>query len=103
MFMPSTFSAFCPSSQPNFYAFLGAFVKLRKATISFVMSVCLSLRLSAWENSAPTGRIFMKLYIWVYFQNLSRKIQDSLQSDQNTLYFPWRLIYIFDHYWFGSF
>jgi hypothetical protein len=36
--------------------FLGAFAKLRKATISFVISV----RLSAWNNSAPTGRIFKK-------------------------------------------
>jgi len=36
--------------------FLGSFAKLRKATTCFVMSV----RLSAWNNSAPTGRIFMK-------------------------------------------
>jgi hypothetical protein len=35
--------------------FLGAFEKLRKATISFM-----SVRLSAWNNSAPTGRILMK-------------------------------------------
>jgi len=39
--------------------FLGAFAKLRKAAISFVMSV----RLSAWNNSAPTGRIFIKFDI----------------------------------------
>jgi len=39
---------------------LGAFAKLRKATISFVI---LSVRLSAWNNSAPTGRIFMKFGI----------------------------------------
>ena len=36
-----------------------ALAKLRKATISFVMSVCLS----AWNNSVPTGRILMKLDI----------------------------------------
>jgi hypothetical protein len=41
--------------------YLGAFAKLRKATISFAMSV----RLSVWNNSAPTERIFMKFYIWV--------------------------------------
>jgi hypothetical protein len=39
--------------------FLGTFAKLRKATISFVMSACLS----AWNNSAPTGRIFIKFGI----------------------------------------
>jgi hypothetical protein len=39
--------------------FLGALAKLRKAAISFVMSVCPS----AWNNSASTGRIFVKFDI----------------------------------------
>jgi hypothetical protein len=48
--------------------FLGAFAKLQKATFSFVMSaVCLSVSLPvcppAWNNSAPTGWIFMKFDI----------------------------------------
>jgi hypothetical protein len=38
---------------------LGAFAKFRKATVSFVMSVCLS----ACNSSATTGRIFMKFDI----------------------------------------
>jgi hypothetical protein len=38
----------------------GAFAKFREATTSFVVSVRPSHRLSAWNNSAPTGRIFMK-------------------------------------------
>jgi len=37
--------------------FLGAFAKLRKAAISFVMFV----RLSAWNKSAPTGRIINEI------------------------------------------
>jgi hypothetical protein len=37
---------------------LGVFAKFRKGTTSFVM--CLSVRPSTWNNSAPTGRIFMK-------------------------------------------
>jgi hypothetical protein len=48
-------------------AFLGAFAKLRKAIMSFVMSVRLSVLLSAWNNSAPTGRIVMKFDIWAFF------------------------------------
>jgi hypothetical protein len=36
--------------QQSIFTLLGAFPKLSKATISFVMSVCLS----AWNNSAPT-------------------------------------------------
>ena len=42
-----------------FVAFLGAFAKLRKATIRFVMSVSQSAR----NNLAPTERIFMKFDI----------------------------------------
>jgi hypothetical protein len=41
------------------YNFVGASEKLREAAVSFVMSVCTS----AWNNSAPNGRIFMKFYI----------------------------------------
>ena len=69
--------------------FLGAFAKLRKATISFVMSV----RPSAWNNSTPTGRIFLKFEICVLFenrlgkfrfhQNLTR-ITGTIRADQYT-------------------
>jgi hypothetical protein len=41
------------------FSFLGAFTKFPKAAISFVMSV----RLPAWNNSAPTKRILMKFDI----------------------------------------
>ena len=45
---------------------------MRRAIISFVMSI----RLSAWYNSAPTGWIFVKYDIWVlFFENLSRKLK----------------------------
>jgi hypothetical protein len=59
---------------------LGAFAKLRKATISFVM-FCLS----AWNKSTPTGHIFMKFNIRVVFKTL-REIQVSLNSDSNNGY-----------------
>jgi hypothetical protein len=49
------------------WPFLGAFAKLREATINFVMS--------AWNNSAPTGRILMKLDIWEFLESLSRKFK----------------------------
>jgi len=39
--------------------FLGAMAKLRGATLSSFMSVCRS----AWNNSGPTGRIFVKFDI----------------------------------------
>ena len=37
---------------------MGASTKLLKATISYVMFVCLSVCLSAWNNSAPTDQIY---------------------------------------------
>ena len=56
--------------------FLGSFVEFVKATLSFVMS-CLSVRPcvrpSAWNKSAPTGRIFIKFDKSVFGENLLRK------------------------------
>jgi len=37
--------------------------------------VCPFIRLSAWNNSAPTGQILMKLDIWVFFVNMSRSFR----------------------------
>jgi hypothetical protein len=44
-------------------------------TIFVVMSVCPSVRPSAWNNSVPTRGIFMKVDIWKFFENLPRKVK----------------------------
>jgi len=71
--------------------YLGESEILRKATISFVISVCLSVSLTAWKNWAPTRRNFMKFDIWICFGNLLRKfkfnynrkiIRGTLHKDQ---------------------
>jgi hypothetical protein len=89
------------------YSLLGVFAKLRKATISFVMSV----RPSAWIDSAPTGRIFMRFYIWAFFENLSRKfrfhynlprITGILHEDQYILLFWEYLTQFFPEWKFFS-
>jgi len=66
--------------------FLAVFAKLRKMTISFVVSAYLSVELSvcppvrpsvcmsAWNNAAPNGQIFVKFDISVFFENMSRKV-----------------------------
>ena len=56
--------------------FLGAFTKLSKDFVSFVMSVYPS----AWNNSAPIERIFMKRLS--IFRKSVDKVQDSLNSDK---------------------
>ena len=59
----------------DFKVFLGAFEKLWKATISFVMSVCLSVSPSTWNNSPRSKRTLMKFHIWVFFETLLRKFR----------------------------
>jgi hypothetical protein len=57
---------------------LGAFAKLRKTTISFVMSVHLSVRPSVCKHGTTrflTGRFFIKFGIWDIFENLSKKFK----------------------------
>jgi hypothetical protein len=46
--------------------FLGVFAKLQEVAIGFVLFV----HLPAWNSSAPTGWIFMKFDILVFFENL---------------------------------
>jgi hypothetical protein len=57
------------------YHFLGAFAKLRKATINFVTPV----RPSAGKNSAPTGRIFMKFDTYVFFSKICGDISGLIK------------------------
>ena len=49
----------------------------KKTTINSVMPVRLSVRPSTWNNSAPTGWIFLRFDIWVFFENMPRKTQVS--------------------------
>jgi len=43
--------------------------KLRKGTISFFISVRLSVR---GNCSVPNGRIFIKFDTWLFFENMSK-------------------------------
>ena len=53
----------------------------------------MSVRLSGWNNSDPTGRIFIKFDIWVFSENLPKKfkfhynltrITGTLHGDKHT-------------------
>ena len=72
---------------------LGAFAKLRKATISFVMSVCLSVCPHATRlplDGFPWNLIFQ------YLSKISGEIKVSLKPDKNSGHFAWRPVSIFD-------
>jgi hypothetical protein len=70
--------------------FLCVFEKLQKSTISFIMCV-----LSAWNNSAPIGQVFMKHDVWVFFENVLRKFM--FKSDKNNGCITWKWMYILDN------
>jgi hypothetical protein len=73
---------------------LGAFAKLRKATISSIMSVCPSVRMeqlgSHWTDFYET------LYLSIFLKSVE-KIQVSLKFGKNNGYFTWRPVYIYDN------
>ena len=72
----------CKSLSKGFFRFIHKIVKSDH-------ELCL-VCLSPWNNLAPTGQIFVMFGIWVFFKNLSGKIQVSLKSDKNNRYFMWR-------------
>jgi hypothetical protein len=67
-----------------FHPFLGAFAKLRKSTISFVMSVRLSVRMghvcSNWTD------FLENLYLDIFRKSVA-KVQVSLKYGKNNGYF----------------
>jgi hypothetical protein len=82
---------------------LGSFAKLRKAVTSFVTSVCLSVRLIAWNNWAPTGRFFIEFDVWEVFENVKwqfkfiknlTRITGNLHGDRQPFKIPsrWNLL-----------
>jgi len=62
--------------------FLGTLAKLRKATMSFVMSVRPSVRLHATVR-LPLDGFAWNLMLEYFFEKSVEKINDSLKSDQN--------------------
>jgi len=48
---------------------------LQQATTSWVISVCLPVLPSAWNNRFPPKGILIKFDIYIFFKNLSRKFK----------------------------
>jgi len=55
----------------------------------------LSICLSAWNKSGPTGWIFMTFDSSVFFETSVDTIQVSLKSGNNNKYFTWRCTHIY--------
>jgi len=74
--------------------FLRAFAEFRKVTISFVTPV--SFCPSALNNSAPTGRIFIKFRMWEFFE-ISGEYLSFTQIWQEQGLFYMNTVYIYDN------
>jgi len=73
---------------------LQLFEKLRKMTISFVMFVRLSVRM---EQLGFHWKDFNGFWFMSVFLKYAQKIQVSLISHNNNVYFMWIPIYFYDH------
>jgi len=72
--------------------FLGAFAELPKEPISFIMSVCLCLRI---EQLRSYRTDFQKIWYWGIFPKSVGKIGVSLKSDKNNVCFTWKPTHIY--------
>ena len=77
---------------------LRRFPKLRRATISFVMSVCPYVCVSVRPHGTthlPLDGVSWNLIVEYFFKSIE-KIEVWLKSDNNNSYFTWRSTYIYD-------
>ena len=77
------------------YIFLSTCAKLRKVTISFVMSVRPSVRI---EQLASQWTDFSWNFIFEYFSKNYRENSSIIKPNKNNGYITWRPIYIFLSY-----
>jgi len=87
--------ATCPSY--FILVFLGEFAKLWKATISFVLSVCPSVRPFTWIQLGSHWADFHEIWYFSIFRNPVQKIQVSLRTYKRNGYFTRIPTYTFDH------
>ena len=70
-----------------------------KTIISYVMSVCLSVRM---EQLGSQWTEFHEILYLSICLKLVEKIQFSLKSDKNNGYFIWIPVYVYDNVWLYS-
>jgi hypothetical protein len=93
----------CFLSWTQLFHFLGALAELRKETVSFGMSVCLSVR----SSTHPYFRMelvshwtdFYAIWYLSFCRKSVMKIQVSLKSDKDNRNFTWRRLHIYDISW----
>jgi hypothetical protein len=89
----------CHGTETHCCSFLGVFARLRKATISFVVSFHPSLRT---EQLGSHWTDFHEIWYLNIFEKSVQKIEVLLKSDKNDWHFTWTPTHIYDHTSFGS-
>ena len=87
-----------PKKLPNIRRYCCNFRRFRKIAKwnCYLRYVRLSVRPSAWNNSASTRGIFMKFYSGLFLDNCE-KMHVPLKFGKNNVNFQWRTVYIFYH------
>ena len=85
---------------PPTKSFLDAFPKLRRATVSFIMSVRPSVCLHGTSRLPLDG--FSLNSVSEYFKKSVQRIPFSLKSEKNNDYFTWRPMLICDCIWLNE-
>ena len=67
------------------FRFVSMFAKVWKVSITFIMSVCPS----TWNNSAPSGQVFMKFDLRIPKKSIE-EYQGLLKSEKNYGIFRWK-------------
>jgi hypothetical protein len=94
MNVKTSYQCFCFLYSP----LLVTFAKLRKPTVSFVMSICLSVRLSVEiEQFGLHWKDCNNIWYLNIFRKSVEKIQVLLKSNEINGYFSWKPMYVYDH------
>jgi hypothetical protein len=64
-----------PHDVHGFYFDTKRFNFIKKNYKKRLINIVMSVYLSTWDNSAPSGHIIMKFDLWVFFENLFREFK----------------------------
>lgn len=83
--LPQIITAYCLINDRKDWKYFRRLLKIGKSDY-YIFHVCPAFRLTArppaWNNSAPTARIFEEFDIWLFSLKSARKLKVSLKSDK---------------------
>jgi hypothetical protein len=93
---PYSYVYFCPAAVISSFSYLRFHFHSSSFVLSSFLRAFAKLRLSAWNNSAPTEGLFMKCGVWQFLETRP-KIRVLLKSDQDNRHFIWRPMRMYEN------